>query len=67
MNQEEREDAEERAAIMQYHGALTQERAEFLALDRIYTRRELQLAAQPRERERANTQQSIFILQERRS
>lgn len=40
MSDEEREEAEERAAIMQYHGALTQERAEFLTLDRLMKRRE---------------------------
>ena len=40
MTNEEREEAEERAAIMQYHGALTPERAEFLAIDRIYRQRE---------------------------
>ena len=67
MTGEEREDAEERAAIMQYHGALTQERAEFLTLDRIYERRERQFAAQRRAQQRADTQQTIFLTQERRS
>ena len=67
MSEAEREEAEERAAIMQYHGALTQERAEFLTLDRIYTRREKQLAETRRAQQRANTQQAFFLTQERRS
>ena len=60
MTTEEREEAEERAAIMQYHGALTQERAEFLARDRIYSRREQVF------QQRADMQQSISFTQERR-
>lgn len=59
MSAEEREEAEERAAIMQYYCGLTPERAEFLTLDIIYQRRERQLAAQRRAQPRADPQQTI--------
>ena len=40
MTDEEREEAEERAAIMQYHGNATREQAEFWAVDHIMRQRE---------------------------
>ncbi len=61
MTTEEREEAEERAAIMQYHGALTPERAEFLARDRIYSRRERAFEERRREQQRADRQQTMLL------
>lgn len=57
MSDEEREEAEERAAIMHYHGAISQERAEFWAVDRILKRRE-----QRRTPVRADIDQTSFYL-----
>lgn len=61
MTNDEREDAEERAAIMQYHGGLTPERAEFLVRDRIYSRREHAFQQRRREQQRADRQQTMLL------
>ncbi len=61
MTEDEREEAEERAAIMQYHGNATREQAEFWAICLVYKWREKHLQQTRREQRRAEHQQAIMF------